>query len=120
MEKIIGTKISGDGRGEQLGFPTINVNIGEKREEGVFAGKIFLKNLLFHCMVHIGPRPTFHSDEFRVEIFVLGDFSEKISDGVQIEFELIEKIRGVKKFSSSVELVEQIEQDKQQALKIFL
>jgi riboflavin kinase/FMN adenylyltransferase len=111
-----GTKISGDGRGKKLGFPTINLDVGNSHgcslQEGVFAGKIFLENKWWSAMIHIGPRPTFESEEFRVEIFVLENFSSEIFDGEKIEFQVLEKIRDIQKFSSQEELVDQIKKDR--------
>lgn len=119
-----GEKISGDGRGRTIGFPTINcTNITGKifLESGVFATRVQMEGQenFFSGLVHVGSRPTFDADEFRVEIYLF-DFDQMLEDGEKIYFTLEKKIRGVQKFSGVEQLVSQIKQDVSTAKLFFL
>ncbi len=122
-----GKKISGDGRGKELGFPTVNVELlrsdmkkifFQNPEGGVFLVKIFLEGTFFSGLLHLGERPTFASRELRVEIFIL-DFLKNIPENSEICFELYNKIRKIQKFSGKKELIEQIEKDVKSAKKFL-
>ena len=114
---MIGIKISGDGRGSQMGFPTINLNLLQKVPRGVFAISAFWEGKIFAGIGHFGARPTFQKSEFSAEIHLF-DFSEKVPDGSEISFCLLKKIREIKKFENTEKLVEQIQKDQKIAKKI--
>lgn len=110
--KFDGHVIRGAGRGEKIGFPTVNVDIGNAEyEAGVFAVRGKLEKKEFTGIAHFGPRPTFSDEQLSVEIHIF-DFGEGVGEGVEISFETVgERIRGVMKFGSEEELKEQIEED---------
>ncbi len=120
-----GHSITGDGRGKKLGFPTLNIKLSlcdmgkifsQHPEGGVFLVKTFFSGKSFSGLLHLGKRPTFDSEELRVEIFLL-DFNPEISlhQNTQINFDIKTKLREVMKFESAEALVEQIKKDVKKA-----
>lgn len=114
-----GHKITGDGRGKEIGFPTLNIKLSIcdmgkifslYSDGGVFLVSLFFSGKKFSGLLHLGKRPTFESEELRVEIFIL-DFEEEISKNSIVNFDIKEKIREVEKFSGIDELVAQIQKD---------
>lgn len=112
--------IRGENRGASIGFPTANLEVNQELMSpgsGVYAGQIMIRNASYKCVVNIGTKPTFHEDyPLTVEAHII-DFKEDIY-GEEIELFFIDKIRDEKKFMSIEQLVEQIRQDCDQAIKI--
>lgn len=108
--QLTGKIIHGEGRGREIGFPTINVE-GDFRdlEQGVYAVWVDLNGTRHKGAMNYGPQPTFNSGIVRVEIFLL-DFEGDIY-GQTVTVEAVERIREVKKFASVEELRAQINQD---------
>jgi riboflavin kinase/FMN adenylyltransferase len=122
-----GIKITGDQRGRKLGFPTINIELSlcdmgkifsRYSDGGVFLVHLFVLGEKFSGLLHLGERPTFHSKEFRVEIFVF-DFEKMLPNGTAIHFDIQQKIRAVEKFDSPEKLVEQITKDAEEGKKLM-
>ncbi|MCX7833673.1 MAG: bifunctional riboflavin kinase/FAD synthetase [Ignavibacteria bacterium] len=118
---IIGKVISGDKRGQKLGFPTANIEIFDENKlippDGVYAVKVFINNQELLGMMNIGYRPTINksiptlseSKKF-LEVHIL-DFDKDIYDEI-IKVEFIKFIRDEKKFETIDKLVEQLKLDK--------
>ena len=115
---FVGEKISGDGRGTKIGFPTINLKLSKKIPRGVFAVFLFFHGKKFRGVAHFGARPTFLKNEFSAEIHCF-DFSKKISDGEKIKFQIVKKIRDIQKFKNAEKLAAQIQKDKITAKKLL-
>ena len=122
-----GHVISGLGRGKKLGFPTVNLDPDESFlfPFGVYAAFVF-ENCFENCsenarkfpaLVHFGSRPTFASTNASFEIYFF-DFPKR-KRFQKVFGEILGKIRDVRKFSSVLELISQIERDKQQAMVKF-
>ena len=106
-----GTLISGDGRGKELGFPTLNLSIPIHPEKtGVFVVSVLLHEKEYFGLLHLGPRPTFHSNEYRIEIFLFS-FHSSVPKGTLVEFTTLQKIREVIEFSSQEKLIAQVKRD---------
>ncbi|EKE15959.1 MAG: riboflavin kinase [uncultured bacterium] len=105
--RIKGNVISGKNKGEKIGFPTINLAIGEEyasiMNPGVYAGKVFLGSQEKKAAIFID------SEKKILEAHIL-DFSGNLR-GQNVEVELGVKLREVEKFNSDEELVEQIKSD---------
>lgn len=114
MERIStfhGTHIKGDGMGKQLGFPTINLDVFEPMQyQGVFIVSVLIENVQHFGLLHLGPRPTFKKNEFRIEVFLF-DFSNTLLYGTEVWVTLLQKIREVQQFSSPEMLIKQIKRD---------
>jgi riboflavin kinase / FMN adenylyltransferase len=117
-----GVVVGGDKRGRELGFPTANIKLNSKEkllpESGIFAVKVYVGNEQHIGLLSIGRRPTFYSEgELVTEVFIY-DFDREIY-GKTITVELIDKLRGEEKFYSAEELINQMNKDKENGLKIF-
>lgn len=115
MMKISGTVKKHKGRGKKLGFPTTNIEIGNRVKDGIYVGTVGPMEL--PALVFIGAAKTFGEKKRWAEVYIL-DFDEDIY-GQKIEVELIKKIRGNEKFDSEAELVEQMREDAKVAKQYF-
>jgi riboflavin kinase/FMN adenylyltransferase len=117
-----GKVTEGDKRGRKLGYPTANIKISDTDKLipaiGIYAVKIKLNGNDHIGLLSIGKRPTFYeSGELVSEVYIY-DFDENIY-GKKIKVEMVERIRGEEKFSSAEELINQMNKDKVNGLKIF-
>ncbi len=124
MKKIRAKVVPGRGVGRQLNFPTLNFEIPEKFEVefGVFATRLFFGGKIFPAILFFGNRRTFDGVE-SLEIHILEKFppakTEVADSPTSAEFEILEKIREVRKFDSPEKLRAQIEKDCAIAKKIL-
>jgi riboflavin kinase / FMN adenylyltransferase len=114
-----GKVVYGDKRGRQLGFPTANLeSISEYKlipENGVYLVSAEIENDKYYGMMNIGSRPTVSdSNEIFIEVNIF-DFSKDIYDKI-IKINFIGFIRNEKKFGSTEELIQQINNDKKECL----
>jgi riboflavin kinase/FMN adenylyltransferase len=110
---IAGQVVAGDRIGQQLGFPTANLEVTGLvlPPGGVYAGRAGVQNRLYRAALNIGFRPTVVSaaPQLRVEAHLL-DFSGDLY-GTELEVEISGRLRSEKKFTSTAELRAQIERD---------
>lgn len=113
--QFISKKISGDGRGTLLGFPTINLVIptGLTLEEGIYAVWIWLDEKKYPGALHYGPIPTFHKSQLSLEVFVLTaeDLPNEQVEQATITIEPVKRLRPVQSFPDSEALIQQINKD---------
>ncbi len=110
--RLAGQVARGAARGRQLGFPTANLEQIETMipGPGVYACRARLESgSVLVAATHIGPNPTFADSEIKVEVHLL-DFSGDLYDQ-KLEVEFVTRVRGVMRFSSSAELIEQLQLD---------
>jgi riboflavin kinase/FMN adenylyltransferase len=106
--EVEGTVVTGDSRGEGLGFPTANLAVPPELlvpQLGIYAGSA----LGHRAAVSIGTNPHYGGTEQRVEAYLL-DFAGDLY-GRRIVVELWERLRDEAAFGSEAELVEAIETD---------
>jgi riboflavin kinase/FMN adenylyltransferase len=106
--EVEGTVISGDQRGEGLGFPTANLAVPPDLLVpglGIYAGSA----LGHRAAVSIGTNPHYGGTERRVEAFLL-DYAGDLY-GRRVVVELWERLRDEAAFGSEAELIEAIEID---------
>ncbi len=104
--------IKGDGRGTNLGFPTINQKFPENLTTlkfGVYKTEISIDGKTFKGITNIGNRPTFPTDYIICETFIM-DFSGDLY-GKNIKITPKEFLREEKKFSNKEELSAQVLSD---------
>jgi riboflavin kinase/FMN adenylyltransferase len=101
--KIKGIVEEGKEKGREIGFPTINIKIGNKVESGVYAGRVILQDKNYQAGIFI------NHDEDLLEAHIIG-FNGDLY-GREIEVEIGKKIREVMKFKNEEELRNQIEKD---------
>ena len=107
-------------RGRQLGFPTANLEVNSGQAlpgDGVYATRAYVGDRAYPSVTNIGTRPTFGQGGRTVEIYLLG--FEGGLYGQELRIELVDRLRGEKRFSSPEELKEQISRDVQQAISIL-
>ena len=129
------------GRGKALGFPTANLEAPEGIEEGIWAGLTTIATSRsippslprrpacgtgrqsgawggkLPCLIFVGAAETFGEKEKKLEVYIL-DFDQDLY-GVEIEVELIKKLRNNIKFDSQDELIGQMHEDERTARDFF-
>jgi riboflavin kinase/FMN adenylyltransferase len=110
---ISGRVIKGQRLGQQLGFPTANLDVAGLAlpPNGVYAGHANVEGKAYRTAVNIGSRPTVSSGSqaLHAEVHLL-NFSGNLYD-LELEVEIGDKLREEKKFASTVELRKQIALD---------
>lgn len=108
----------GEGRGREIGFPTINIPLEENLaiRTGVYICNLLQGEKRYPAVANIGVAPTFHKERKKVlEVHVL-DFVP-LWGKVRVEF--IKFLRGEKKFPSKEALIHQIAKDVEEARDFF-
>ena len=106
--------------GRQLGFPTINIKVGNRpiAVHGIFAVLVKgLDNRILRGVASIGTRPTVNGVGTILEVYIL-NFSEQIY-GRCVDIEILHKLRDEQKFDSLNALTVQINQDINDAITYF-
>ncbi len=119
---ITGTVIEGKKIGKTLGFPTANIEIPEKYKlvpaKGIYAVTVSMANEAEHMgMLSIGTRPTFDDGDVSIEVNIL-DFNKNIY-GAKITVTFKERLREELKFDSAQALIAQMQEDRENTLKLF-
>lgn len=117
MYKFWGKVRTHSKRGRKLGFPTANINLRKNIPEGVYISKTRMQDKQYSSLTFIGTAKTFGEKKFHAEAYIL-NFKGNIYDK-WISIELLEKIRGNKKFNSAKELITQMKKDKEKAINYF-
>ncbi|MEC1581980.1 bifunctional riboflavin kinase/FAD synthetase [Bacillus subtilis] len=118
---IKGIVIHGDKRGRTIGFPTANVGLNNSYivpPTGVYAVKAEVNGEVYNGVCNIGYKPTFYEkrpEQPSIEVNLF-DFDQEVY-GAAIKIEWYKRIRSERKFNGIKELTEQIEKDKQEAIR---
>lgn len=118
-----GEVVHGDKRGRTIGFPTANIDSSDDYllpGMGVYSVRIFVRNKWYEGVCNVGNKPTFNKEKLNkpsVEVHIFNFNDDIYGQHVQVEWH--ERIRGEKKFTGIVELVQQINLDKLHALAYF-
>jgi len=116
---LSGTVVHGRERGRTIGFPTANLNSLTEclPPDGVYATRVILSDGAFSSITNIGMRPTFAEPARTIEAHIF-DFDRDIY-GAKIRLEIVERIRGERKFESGQALAAQIAEDLKRAKEIL-
>jgi riboflavin kinase / FMN adenylyltransferase len=116
---LSGTVVHGRERGRTIGFPTANLDGTTEclPPDGVYATRVVLPEGAFASITNIGMRPTFAEPARTIEAHIF-NFDRDIY-GARIKLQLVERIRGERKFESGQALAAQIAQDLQRAHEIL-
>ncbi|MFC1600005.1 riboflavin kinase [Patescibacteria group bacterium] len=120
MFDLNGKVEKGIGLGGKLGYPTLNILLDKpSNERGVFVCEINLNEHIYKGVMHLGPKSFGTDDSKKIfcEVHVF-DFNKDIESG-QVYIKVLKKIRDVREFESTDELVAQISQDINIAKKHF-
>lgn len=115
-----GVVVHGDHRGRELGFPTANLEVPDKKlipANGIYAVRVRLGNQWHDGAASIGIRPTFGGGRRLVEIFVL-DFARWIY-GEELQVFFIKRLRDEEKYDNIQALLDQMTLDVQNARDIL-
>jgi len=107
-------------RGRTLGFPTANLSVDPGKAlppDGVYVTWAYINGRVHPSVTNIGLRPTFGDGQRNVEVYLL-DFQGDLY-GQELRIELVERLRGEKRFASAEELKAQIASDVDQARAIL-
>lgn len=119
--RLQGRVVPGVGRGIKLGFPTANLGIEPEHAlpaDGVYVSQTQINDQSYSSLANIGKRPTFDSKERTVEVYLL-DYHGDLY-GQELKIDILERLRGEKKFASAKELKKQIAQDVERGKKWLL
>jgi len=106
--------------GRELGYPTINIKMGDKTliVKGIFAVQVKgIDNRELRGVASIGTRPTVNGVDTILEVYIL-DFNRDVY-GYRVVVEFLHKIRNEEKFDSLEELTAHIALDTEKAKAFF-
>lgn len=110
---LTGTVVKGKGIGKQLNYPTANISIEESYKlipkNGVYVVKAKIDDTVVFGMMNIGTNPTLEGKVQSIEVHFF-NFSNDIY-GLQLEVEILERLRDEHKFDSLDELKAQLSKD---------
>jgi riboflavin kinase/FMN adenylyltransferase len=101
--RFAGVVQKGQKRGQQLGFPTVNIPLTGEKIDGIFAAKVFVDEKEYAAAAYANVSRGI------LEAHML-DSSDDLY-GKEIEIELLEKIRDDKMFTDESELKDAIADD---------
>ncbi len=107
-----GRVVAGDGRGEELGFPTANLDVEPGQAlpaDGVYAVRAYIGEKVRPAVAYIGKKPTFGGNKRGVEVYVL-DYHNSLR-GQDLKVDIMERLRGERRFGAVEELKKQIADD---------
>ncbi len=115
-----GRVAKGAGRGAGLGFPTANIAVDPQHilpADGVYATRAHIDGKNYPSVTNIGKNPTFGAKSRTVETYLL-NFKGDIY-GQELKIDIIDRLRGEKKFASVEELKKQMTADVKQGREIL-
>ncbi len=119
---LTGTVVHGNKIGNRLGFPTANLDIGQKHKlippEGIYAVFAYHQKQRYGGMLYIGSRPTLKQYRNKTIEANLFGFNKDIY-GDKLQLELIDRIRDDVQFEGLESLSKQLEKDRQAAQEIL-
>lgn len=116
--RLEGPVVKGDGRGQDLGFPTANVAVPELAAipaDGVYAGRLVVdpyesEHQIYPTAISVGTNPTFDGTQRRVEAFAYNeDGLDLYERDVAVDF--VARLRDQKRFDTPAQLVEAMTTD---------
>lgn len=117
---LTGTVAQGKHQGHKLGFPTANIEPWKRKalpKFGVYTGMLETDTEMLPAVVNIGIQPTIPSGKVTVEAHILTESPELY--GQKVRLSLLKMLRPERRFDSVEELTRQIEQDREEALRLF-
>jgi len=107
----------GAGRGMDLGFPTLNVELSSRRKllppHGVYAVLVTSASRTYGGMMNLGPRPTFGDEREGLEVHAFDATGDWYGAPIKVEF--VARLRDTVRFSGPDALVAQLREDEKNA-----
>lgn len=116
---VLAPVVHGRGRGKDLGYPTANLRLGERKQmppEGIYACRATVGGRSLPAAAHWGGRPTFGDPAPVLEAHLLGHVGELYGRWVEIVF--LERLRDVVRFAGPEELAGAMSEDVRRAAEI--
>lgn len=114
---VAGSVVHGASRGADLGFRTLNLGSPAATKllppDGVYAVRVQTNTGTFGGMMNLGGRPTFGENDRVLEAHLFNAAGDWYGSRVRVDF--IGRVREVKRFSGSDELVRQLRRDEETA-----
>jgi riboflavin kinase/FMN adenylyltransferase len=109
--RVRGKVGKGAGRGKELGFPTLNLDLspGQDVRHGIYAMRVDHDGVRHRAAGYVGTRPTFGADEPVLEAYLL-DFAGDLYDR-EVEAEFVDFIRPDQTFATPAALAAQMTED---------
>ena len=118
--RIRGIVSHGAARGRGLGFPTANLDQVDTLIplDGVYAALVRIEDEKRYWPVacNIGPNPTFGEQVRKIEAHLIGFHGDLY--GRRVELDFLERIRGTRRFEGLEDLLNRIQEDVDQAVRI--
>ncbi len=117
---ITGKVIQGKKLGRTIGVPTANLLPETEKllpKNGVYFSNTFVKGEKYNSITNIGNNPTVNSNSLFVETYII-DFNNEIYDEF-INVEILQFVRGERKFNSIEELKNNLHNDINKAREFF-
>ncbi len=114
---LVGEIVAGSGRGSQLGFPTANLAVFDRLlppAHGIYAAVAWTRQTWYPALAYIGDRPTFPGAGYAVETYLLAESVPNLR-GETMTIYFIDRLRPDRAFTNVQELIDQMQQDEQQA-----
>lgn len=115
---LTGIIIKGRNLGEQIGFPTANINIEESYKlipkNGSYIVKSVIDDKIIYGMMNIGTNPTVNGEKQSIEVHFFNFKKDLYYKKIQVE--LIKRLRDEQKFDSIDDLKTQLYKDKENSL----
>ena len=111
---LIGIVEHGNGIGNQIGFPTANIQVDTTKHlpaSGVYTAHTQIDNVVYSALVNIGHNPTVGNKQLSVEAHIVG-YNGNLY-GQQLTIYFCDFVRPEQKFASLADLQQQIEKDMQ-------
>ena len=109
---LSGTVVAGSRRGQQLGWPTANLQLPHGRvipADGVYATTTVWKARSHESVSYLGTRPTFDAGERLLEVYLLDEQVDLYGEEIEVQF--VERLRGDLRFDSADALSARIDLD---------
>lgn len=114
-----GEVVKGYQRGRALGIPTANLRCDDQLvpDDGVYAGRCTINGKVWPAAVSIGSAPTFVDARRQVEAHLIGFDGDLY--GQNIDLELVDWLRGQRKYDGVDALLAQIKRDVAETVERF-
>lgn len=117
MDIFWGKVQQGDKRGRELGYPTANMNLHKKIEEGVYCSEVKIDNKWYPALTFIGKAIVFGKKDYKAETWII-DFNSNLY-GKTLSVKLLKKLRDNKNFNNAESLIIQMKQDEKEGRDYF-
>ncbi len=118
---LTGKVVEGERLGRTIGFPTANIQIAEEYKllpgDGAYAIRANLSGEWYNGMLNIGFKPTVNGSKRTIEAHLFNFEGDIYGEEIRIEF--VRSLRKEKKFNSVDELKAQLNEDKENAIKML-